>query len=76
MKTTLLENPLNREIITLLMLSSISNMEQRLWVALLPELTEKEKHELLGHVRKEVEHERAVEENALAQFIAALEKAV
>ena len=70
----MLENQLNREIICLLAVCSIPPTEKRVWVNLLPDMTDAEKEALKTNLGAEAEYETKVSEDAVAKFIEALNK--
>lgn len=73
MQKTLLQNPLTRDILSLLMISSISDLEKQVWLEVLPELSEEDKLKLRENLKKEVAYEKTVAEEQLKNFISALE---
>lgn len=76
MKHPLLQDQLNCEIIGLLAVSKLQPLEKRLWLAVLPKMTEAEKKELKGNLEQEVDYEIKVSEKAIDEFVQALEKGI
>lgn len=72
----LMNNELNRDIISLLAVSKIPPLEKRMWLAALPHMTDEEKTELKENLEQEVEYEIKVTEQATETFLAALKKGI
>lgn len=70
----MLKDKMNKEIVSLLLISKIPILEKKIWVTVLPEMNEEEKKKLRDNLVKEVEYEAQVEEKALEQFLEALKK--
>lgn len=73
-KNILLENPENVEILGLLSISKLNPLEKKLWLSLLSEMTDDEKAALKSNLRQEVEYEMKVSEEAIGQFLKAMEE--
>lgn len=76
MKHPLLQDQLNCEIIGLLAVSKLQPLEKRLWLAVLPKMTEVEKNELKKNLEEEVDYEIKISEEAINQFVAAIENGI
>lgn len=72
----LLKNPLNRDLIALLAACNLSALEKELWVAVLPDMTHEEKEALRENLKKELDYEVKISEEAIQQFVQALEKGI
>lgn len=70
----ILDDQLNREIVTLLLASNLSPVEKKLWVEVLSHMTKEEKDTLKKNLEKELEYEQKVMEKSLAELTAAMEK--
>ena len=73
MDQTFIDNPLNRDLIALLMVSNLPPMEKRIWVNMLENLTDEEKQDLKHNLEQEIDYEIKVEEKALRSFVHALQ---
>lgn len=73
MKNPLLDNQLNREVISLLAICNIPSLEKRVWLNTLEYMTDDEKNMLKENLKKEVQYEGEVSHQAAEKFIAALE---
>ena len=73
MDQTFIDNPLNRDLIALLMVSNLPPMEKRIWVNMLENLTDEEKQDLKHNLEQEIDYEIKVEEKALKSFVHALQ---
>ena len=49
-------------------------LEKELWLAVLPDMTVKEKEELIHNLQGELQYEKQVSAQALEQFVSTLEK--
>lgn len=72
----LLKNPVNCDIAALLSVSKISAAEKRLWLGVLPYMTDDEKKELKKNLEEEVNYEIKVNEEAVNKFVAAFANGV
>ena len=70
----LLKDPLNYDIISILAVSNLMPLEKELWLAVLPDMTVKEKEELIHNLQGELQYEKQVSAQALEQFVSMLEK--
>ncbi len=70
----LLKDPLNYDIISILAVSNLMPLEKELWLAVLPDMTVKEKEELIHNLQGELQYEKQVSAQALEQFVSTLEK--
>jgi len=73
MKNLLLENQLNRDVISLLAICNIPPMEKRVWLNTLEYMTDDEKKEVIENLQKEAKYEEENAAASAANFIAALE---
>lgn len=72
----LLQDPLDRAIVSLLAVSHVVPLEKRIWLNLLPHMTEKEKNELKEILEEEVKYEIKTTEEETEKFLATLEKGI
>lgn len=70
----LLQNPLNRDIVALLVACQLPALEKELWLSVLPDMTDEEKEALKENLKKELDYEVKISEEAVSQFIEAAEK--
>ncbi|MBI5412786.1 hypothetical protein HZA42_00375 [Candidatus Peregrinibacteria bacterium] len=70
----LLENPLNRDVVSLLAACNIPALEKRVWIDLLPDMTDEEKEDLKENLTEEAEYETRITVEAAEKFIAGLEQ--
>lgn len=71
-QTELPENPLDREIIALLALSTIPPLEKQIWLSILSEMTEGEKVLLKDDLDKAMKFRQKETESAAKTFISHL----
>ncbi len=78
MKKSLLDDPLDCAIVSLLAASNILPREKHIWLNLLEDgaMSHEEKLELKTNLEKEVEYEIEVSEKATLRFLTALEKGI
>lgn len=69
-----MENPLNKKLISLIIISAIPDNEKRIWMDVLPDMTEEEKNELVANLEEQVKYEKEMSEKAINQFVEALNK--
>lgn len=70
----LMQNSVNRDIVGLLVVSNLPVREKKIWINLLPHMTEDEKTQLKSLLEEEVQYEVQVTEGVMNNFIAELEK--
>lgn len=71
----LFQNPIDRDIISLLTVSKLSTREKHVWLETLAFMTPEEKEELKKNLEAEVQYEVEVTEKTQEQFLQELEKA-
>ena len=71
-----LKTQLDRDIVSLLAANRLLPLEKRLWLSVLPEMTEDEKTQLKKNLEEEVKYEIKTTEEAGKKFVAALEKEI
>lgn len=71
-----LKNPVNKDIVCLLIACKLPPMEKRFWLNLLPEMTDQEKEELRNNLKEEVDYEVKVEDQAITQFVSNLQQRI
>lgn len=69
-----MENPLNKKLISLIIISALPDNEKRIWMDVLPDMTEEEKNELVSNLTSQVQYEKELSEKAINQFVLALNK--
>ena len=69
-----MENPLNKKLLSLIIISALPDNEKRIWMDVLPDMTEEEKNELVANLTEQVEYEKEMSEKAINQFVEALNK--
>lgn len=70
----LLQDELNRDIVSLLVVSNLAPKAKRAWIFLLPHMTNDEKSRLRAMLEEEVSYEIKVSEEAANNFLAEIEK--
>lgn len=75
-ENTLLQDPVNKDIVCMLIACKLPPMEKRLWFNLLPEMTDQEKEELRSNLKEEVDYEVKVEDEAITQFVNSLKQGI
>ena len=70
----LLQDELNRDIVSLLVVSNLPPKAKRAWIFLLPHMANDEKVRLRALLEEEVKYEVKVSEEAANNFLAELEK--
>lgn len=73
---TLIQDPVNVEIISLLMVSNLAFLEKKSWVLLLPNMNEEQKIKLKNNLQQEVDYESKISQQAFEEFMNALESSV
>ncbi|PJC36924.1 hypothetical protein CO046_03105 [Candidatus Peregrinibacteria bacterium CG_4_9_14_0_2_um_filter_53_11] len=68
----LLQNELDRTIVSLLAVTNLPTVEKQLWLTILPAMEDEEKNELRGNLEREAEFEVALTQEALGKFLEAL----
>lgn len=69
-----MENPLNKKLVSLIIISALPDNEKRIWMDVLPDMTEEEKNELVSNLTSQVQYEKELSEKAINQFVEALNK--
>lgn len=60
----------------MLAVSNLLPTEKELWLEVLPDMTDEEKEQLKANLQKELKYEAHISEQAMQQFVTALEKGV
>lgn len=76
MDIALLQNPLDAEILSLLLVSNLAAKEKEVWMAILPELPLADKEWLKKNLEKEVQYEITAREKAVTKLEHAFQKSV
>jgi hypothetical protein len=76
MNSSFLQNPLNKEIVSMLAVSNLLPLEKELWLEVLPDMTDEEKEELRDNLKSELKYEANISEKAITQFVTSLEKGI
>ncbi len=73
--SALIDDPLNQDIVALLLLTKFTDSQKRFWLAALEYMTVEEKEQLRARLNKELDYELGNEERAVKQFAEAFKNA-